>query len=181
MDSSNSIQTATAPIPIDLFVSKKHPGLTRGQIGFADSSGNIVFKVNRQSSAKTVVLNSVGNPLISLYHQDKGLWQGFKGDDGGEKDLMFRVQRMLNRLTRTEFDVFLVGENQEESTSDVKMKGFPFRRSCTIFKGNSIVAQTSLMYKLHQIYARRNRFRLTIFPGSFDTTLIVALVAIFFD
>ncbi|KAJ0074750.1 hypothetical protein Patl1_35095 [Pistacia atlantica] len=186
MDSSNSIQTATAPIPVDLFVSKKHPGLTRGEIGFADSSGNIVFKVNRQSSAKIVVLNSIGNPLVSLYHQDKGLWQGFKGDDGGEKDLMFRVQRMLNRLTRTEFDVFLFGENQEESTSDVKMKGFPFRRSCTIFKGNSIVAQvcminTSLMYKLHQIYARRNRFRLTIFPGSFDTTLIVALVAIFFD
>lgn len=54
---------------------------------------------------------------------------------------MFRVQRTLSRLTRTEFEVFLVGENREESTSDVKLKGFPFRRSCTIYKGNSIVAQ----------------------------------------
>lgn len=70
MDSSNPIQTAIAPIPVDLFISKKHPGLTRGEIGFADSSGNIVFKVNRQSSSKTVVLNSAGNPLIFLNHRD---------------------------------------------------------------------------------------------------------------
>lgn len=73
------------------------------------------------------------------------MWQGFQGDDDGEKDLMFRVQRTLNRLTRTEFDVFLVRENQEESTSDVKLKGFPCQRSCTIFEGNSIVAQVHII------------------------------------
>lgn len=64
---------------------------------------------------------------------------------------MFRVQRTKNRLTRTEFDVFLVGENREESTSDVKLKGFPFRRSCTIFKGNSIVAQVRMINILYSI------------------------------
>ncbi|KAG7037029.1 Protein LURP-one-related 7 [Cucurbita argyrosperma subsp. argyrosperma] len=61
------------------------------------------------------------------------------------------------------------------------MKGFPFQRSCTVYKGNAIVAQTSLMHKLHQICVRRGRFRLTIFPGTVDPSLIVALIVIFFD
>jgi hypothetical protein len=39
--------------------------------------------------------------------------------------------------------------------------------------------QTSLMYKLHQIYARRSKYRLTIFPGSVDHSLIASLIVIF--
>lgn len=41
--------------------------------------------------------------------------------------------------------------------------------------------QTSLMHKLHQIYASRSKFRVTIYPGSVDHALIVALVVIFLD
>lgn len=39
--------------------------------------------------------------------------------------------------------------------------------------------QTSLMHKLRQICVRRNKFRLTMFPGSVDPPLVVALVVIF--
>lgn len=39
--------------------------------------------------------------------------------------------------------------------------------------------QTSLMYKLRQIYVGRSKFRLTIFPGSIDRSLVVAMVAVF--
>lgn len=39
--------------------------------------------------------------------------------------------------------------------------------------------QTSLMYKLRQIYVGRSKFRLTIFPGSIDHSLVVAMVAVF--
>lgn len=39
--------------------------------------------------------------------------------------------------------------------------------------------QSSLMYKLHQIYVGRGKFRLTIFPGTIDRALIVALFVIF--
>ncbi|XP_052305295.1 protein LURP-one-related 7 isoform X3 [Populus trichocarpa] len=146
------VYPAVVPIPVDLFVSKKHPGLN-GDLGFADSLGNIVFK--------------------------KGSWQGFKGGDNREKDLIFRVKRTVKKLTRTELEVFLVGEISRESTPDFKVKGFPFQRSCTIYRSDSIVAQTSLMYKLHQIYARRSKYRLTIFPGSVDHSLIASLIVIF--
>ncbi|GMP48975.1 hypothetical protein CsSME_00016133 [Camellia sinensis var. sinensis] len=89
----------------------------------------------------------------------------------------------MNSLSGTEFEVSIVGENWEESKSDFKMKGSLFYRSCTIYKGNSIVAQTSLMYKLgiQGVFMWRNRFRLTIFPGFVDHALIVALIGIFFD
>ncbi|KAK3218983.1 hypothetical protein Dsin_012953 [Dipteronia sinensis] len=185
---STSISTypPNLPIPVDLFVSKKHPGLKRGEIGFADSSGDVVFRVLKRhssssSSSKRLLVDSSGNSLVSMYHQHEGQWLGFKGDSGEEKDLIFRVKRTLNTHTRTEFDVFLVGENQGDTASKFQMKGCPFQKSCTIYRSDSIVAQTSLMYKLRQIFVRRNKFRLTIFPGSVDAALVVALVVIFFD
>ncbi|KAK4606815.1 hypothetical protein RGQ29_000879 [Quercus rubra] len=171
-----------SPIPVDLFVSKKHPGLTGGDLGFADASGNVIFRVNRQSSPKNkrLFLNSTGNPLISIYRYRNGSWQGFTGEDD-QKQCIFRVQRTVNKLTRTELEVFLVGENGEDSASKLKVKGCPFQKSCTIYRGNDIVAQTSLMYKLRQLYAKRNKFRLTIFPGFDDHALVAALVVIFLD
>ncbi|KAL9382766.1 hypothetical protein Peur_025801 [Populus x canadensis] len=175
------VYPAVVPIPVDLFVSKKHPGLN-GDLGFADSLGNIVFKVNfdksSKSSFKRVLLDASGNPLITVFRDGKGSWQGFKGGYNRE-DLIFRVKRTVKKLTRTELEVFLVGEISRESTPDFKVKGFPFQRSCTIYRSDSIVAQTSLMYKLHQIYARRSKYRLTIFPGSVDHSLIASLIVIF--
>ncbi|CAK9186475.1 unnamed protein product [Ilex paraguariensis] len=184
---------ATAPkcqgnlqIPVDLFVSKKYDG---GNFGFADSSGNLVFRVDRQSDKSTdvphrnhVLLDASGNSLMSIRRNHNGSWQGFKGDNSKE-DLIFRVERTINTLSKTEFDVFLAAEKCEDSNSDFKMKGSPFQRSCTIYKGNSIVAQTSRMYKLgfQNIWVSRLRFRLTIFPGFVDHALIVALIVIFFD
>lgn len=65
------------PIPVDLFVSKMHAGLKRGDLGFADNSGRIVFKVNRQSSkssaSKLVIVDATGKPVISLHRSDVSL------------------------------------------------------------------------------------------------------------
>lgn len=161
------------PIPVDLFVSKKHPGLTRGDLGFADASGNIVFKVNNLSSKssgnKRALLDSEGNTLISMSRHHNGSWEGFKGAED-PKELIFRVQRKR----RNELKVSLV-----DSGSELTMKGSSFQKSCTIYKENEILAQTSLMYKLHQLFVARGKFRLTIFPGSVDHALVAALVVIF--
>ncbi|KAL5580601.1 hypothetical protein UlMin_013043 [Ulmus minor] len=172
------------PIPVDLFVSKKHPGLDHGDLCFVNSDGNMVYKATRPSSLKSssssnrILLDAAGNPLILMCYNHNGCWQCFKGD-GVNKEMIARVQRTKNTLTRTELEVFVLGENGEEATPDFKVKGFPFQRSCTIYKGNQIVAQTSLMYKLNQLFVKRGKFRLTIFPGSVDHTLVVALVVIF--
>ncbi|CAI0399573.1 unnamed protein product [Linum tenue] len=171
MDDSDSppvVQGAASLIPVDLFVSKKHPGVPPGDLGFADSSGEILFRVTRvpvsgawkiAAPCKKLLLDSSGSPLISLHRLDKRSWKGFEGGEDAVKDMIFRVKRTVSTLCRTELEVFLTGQNSgDQSKPDFK---------------------TSLMYKLHQIHARRNKFRLTIFPGSIDHALVVALVVVF--
>lgn len=69
MDTS-VIHPTNSQIPVDLFVSKKHPGLPSGDLGFVDSSGNIVYKVTHQSlkssSNTRVLLDATGNSLFTL-------------------------------------------------------------------------------------------------------------------
>ncbi|XP_024967298.1 protein LURP-one-related 7 [Cynara cardunculus var. scolymus] len=180
-------------IPIDLFVSKKNPRhriITSSgfSLRFTDSSANLVFSVDppsiRGSPApptfiKRLLTDASGNLLISIAHKQKAMWQGFREDSSEEKDVIFRVERTIKTLTRLEFQVFL-----PNNKSDLKMRGSPFYRSCTIYNGDSVLAQTSLMYKLglqKKLLVPRNRFRLTIFPDGYaHRALIVALTAIFF-
>ncbi|KAI3769576.1 hypothetical protein L6452_00685 [Arctium lappa] len=42
-----------------------------------------------------------------MWQISKGTWQGFRKNSSEEKDLMFRVERTTNTLTRLEFQVFL--------------------------------------------------------------------------
>lgn len=66
-------------IPIDLFGSKKHAGVPRGVLAFADASGNIVFSVHRHPPNPNsspppkdhkLLLDASGNPLFSIHrHQ----------------------------------------------------------------------------------------------------------------
>ncbi|XP_065847930.1 protein LURP-one-related 7 [Euphorbia lathyris] len=186
MDASSLCDPTSNQIPIDLFVSKKHPGLSRGDLGFADSCGNLLFRVKiissrHSSSRKWAVINQLGTTLISIHRRPNGNWHCYKGDSEGEKELVFKVQRTVNEFCRTELEVSFVKESSGEFTSDLKVKGCVFQRSFTIYAENSVIAQGSLMYKLHQILVRRSAFRLTIFPGSLDHSLVVALVVIFLD
>ncbi|XP_028768943.1 protein LURP-one-related 7 isoform X2 [Neltuma alba] len=138
-------------IAIDLFVSKKHPGVTRGHLAFLDQSSNLVFRINPHSpkslpsnNYKKVLLDASGEPLLSIYRYRNGLWKCYKGDSNEEKDLVFRVQRSLKTLTRVELEVFLTGEKLEDSTCDLKVRGFPFQRSCSIYRDNSLLAQCTI-------------------------------------
>ncbi|PWA49170.1 hypothetical protein CTI12_AA483960 [Artemisia annua] len=169
-------------IPLDLFISRKKGNHLN--LKLIDSSSNLVFSVDRcpNSSPSRLLSDSSGNPLISIYHQ-KEIWNGFRRDINEDKDLMFTAERTKNTLSRVEFQVFLNNGNPDDPNRlTFKMRGSPFYRSCTIYKGDSIVAQTSLMYKLgiQKVLVPRNRFRLTIFPGHADHAFIVALIVIFF-
>lgn len=188
MDFSAPEYQANLQIPIDLFVSKKKRGGGGGSGGlrFTDASGNLVYRVERQShnsTRKRVLFDASENALIHIARNHKGSWQCFKGNGSEESDLICRVDRTLKAFTKTEFEILPAGEIGEESKSDFKMKGSPFYRSCTVYRGNSILAQTSLMYKLgiQKVFVWRHRFRLTIFPGFEDHALIAALIVIFFE
>lgn len=179
-------------IPFDLFVSKKQKkGFGTGSfIRFTDSFGNLVFKVerppNNEDKSSTaphsvkLLSDGSGKTLISILKVKTGSWQGFRVHDNRE-ELIFRAEERQNKLTKTEFDIFLIGENNQRS--DFKMKGCPFKRSCTVYKDDSILAETSLMYKLgiKKAFVPRSRFRVTLFPGFSDHGLVVALIVIFFD
>ncbi|KAL1192743.1 Protein LURP-one-related 7 [Cardamine amara subsp. amara] len=166
-------------IPIDLFVSKKLPGLSSGDLGFADSSKNLVFILRKSSSSLKSLLDSSGAPLFSISRLHNGIWELHKGDVEKRKDLVLMVKRTSNKFNKTELEVSFAGNVAEESSQHLVIKGSPFQKSCTIYSQDSIVAQTSLMYKLRQIYVGRSKFRLTIFPGSIDHSLVVAMVAVF--
>ncbi|KAG4966425.1 hypothetical protein GLYMA_14G200600v4 [Glycine max] len=175
-------------IPIDLFGSKKHAGVSRGVLAFTDESGNIVFRVNRHPpnpnssplpKDKKLLLDASGNTLFSIYRYHNGSWKCYKGNSDENKELVFSVQRTLKTLTRVELEVLFAAERSNDEGCDLKVKGSPFQRSCCIYKDADLVAQSSLMYKLHQMFVSRSKFRLTIFPGTIDHALIVALFVIF--
>lgn len=184
--------SANFQIPFDLFVSKKYKGLgIRGFVRFTDSAKNLVYTAQKslyksatrdQDSSVKLLLDSSGNTLFSICRASKRSWRGFKGN-GEEKEVIFTVDKTVDEFSRTEFRVILVGESNEDAKTEFLMKGSPFKRACTIYKGDSIVAQTSLMYKLGivSVFIPRNRFRVTIFPGFADHSLVACLIAIYFD
>ncbi|XP_058744717.1 protein LURP-one-related 7-like isoform X1 [Vicia villosa] len=179
-------------IPIDLFGSKKHAGLPRGILSFTDASGNIVFKVHRQppnpSSISSpppkdtkLLLDPDDHPLFSIHGYQNGIWKCYKGSGDGEKELVFEVKRTVKTFTRIELEVNFAGERLNDDVCDLRVIGSPFKKSCSIYKDTNLVAQSSLMYKLNQIYVSRGKFRLTIFPGSIEHGVIVALFVVFLN
>ncbi|XP_026384616.1 protein LURP-one-related 7-like [Papaver somniferum] len=164
------IHPLTSPIPVDLFVSKKRLSLN---LKFNDACGNLVFRVD--DNHYSVYSNSG--------RDTGGGWEGF----GSEGQLIFKVEKKFVSKWKgeIELEVFPVSNGVAAAAKDaedvIKVKGSPFHRSCTIYRGNSIMAQTSLLYKLGKLTTGRRKFRVTMFPGLVDQALIVALIVIFFD
>ncbi|KAK9167997.1 hypothetical protein Syun_000137 [Stephania yunnanensis] len=124
-----------AQIPVDLFVSRKRSGLTRGDLTFRDPSDNIVFAVDDRSSSR-VILDRTGLSIISIARNPNGVWSGSRVDGGETKDPIFTAEKRLHRpRSRKEVDVVVVGG------CEFKIRGSPFQRSCTIYRGDSVVAQ----------------------------------------
>ncbi|CAA0842374.1 Protein LURP-one-related 7 [Striga hermonthica] len=183
---------ANCPIPFDLFVSKKYKGLGQlGNLRFTDSVGTLVYSVQKltRNSAGSgdarcvkLLLDSSGNTLFSINRVSKRSWQAFRGNCE-DKDLIFHVNKTVDKYTRTEFKILLAGEYNNDPKTELHMKGSPFKRACTIYKDDSIVAETSLMHKLgiEKIFVPRSRFRVTIFPGSADPPIVASLIVIYFD
>ncbi|XP_068644384.1 protein LURP-one-related 7-like isoform X2 [Aristolochia californica] len=168
----------TSQIPVDLIIWKNPLKLTWAGLTVKDANGNLVFKVQRRSSGckrrgKRLLVDANNNPVISIHRN------AFRGDSEELKDLIFKVKATLHSRLRSELEVFLVGENGKDIIANFEVKGSPLQRSCTIYKGNSIVAQTSAMYKLQKVIVERYRFRLTIYPG-IDQNFVVGMIAIFF-
>jgi len=56
---------------------------------------------------------------------------------------VFTVKKIYDRQFKLELEVFLSGTDITDQIPSFRLKGNPFRRSCTIFSGDSIVAQVT--------------------------------------
>uniref|UniRef100_A0A1D1YQ88 Protein LURP-one-related 7 n=1 Tax=Anthurium amnicola TaxID=1678845 RepID=A0A1D1YQ88_9ARAE len=183
MASGGSTFPAAWQIPVDFTVRKGYPGLTKGDLSVYDADGNLRFRVRTRcfgsspGRAKTLH-DALGNPLITCVHH-QGRWQGFRGNSWEGEDMIFTAHKTADSPFDTELDVFLMTGNWGQPSLAFRLKGSPFQRSCTIYKGNSIVAQTNPNYKLRKVVYSRHKFRLTVYPG-IDHALVVSLLVIFF-
>ncbi|GAB2223453.1 hypothetical protein Droror1_Dr00017594 [Drosera rotundifolia] len=202
------VQQGIPQIPVDLFVSIKRqtkkkngrknyyhyifPLLAGRCLKFTDTFGNLVYEsvdfcsssYSSSSSFRPLckLLDASGISVFSIFRSfDGDCWKGYKGDSSEDKDLLLTVHRLLNTSSKIEFNILVNSSNGK--TSSFNMKGCLFWRSCTIYKDNFVLAQTSLMYKLGlgKVLVRRSRFRVTVFPGFADLRTIAALALIFLD
>ncbi|KAF6174069.1 hypothetical protein GIB67_020251 [Kingdonia uniflora] len=181
----NNESPVISEIPVDLIITKKClNGNKHRDLTFSDASDNLIFRVDGQSlksiasrnNSGIVLLDAGDHPLITICSNNYGGWQGFKGDSAKEEEnIIFRVEKTIESTWKRELEV-----NMGESKSCLKIRGSPFQRNCTVYENNSIVAQTSKLYKLGKIIVGRRKFRLTIFPGRIEHLLIIALNVIFF-
>ncbi|KAG0517603.1 hypothetical protein BDA96_09G103700 [Sorghum bicolor] len=82
--------------------------------------------------------------------------------------------------SRKEVHVFISPRSTvEDSKPSYRLIGSTYRRACTIIKGDSIVAQTNLLYKLKKTIYSRRKFRVTIYPAN-DNILVMAMIVTFF-
>ncbi|MQM17543.1 hypothetical protein Taro_050515 [Colocasia esculenta] len=180
---SGPIFPAAWQIPVDYTVRKGLPGISRGDITVYDAYGNLRFRVCTHGvtsspwRAKTL-FDALGNPLITCVRHQGG-WQGFSGNSWECKDVLFTAQKTTYSPFDTELNVCLVTGNMGQPSLGFKLKGSPFQRSCNIYGGDSIVAQTSPNYKLGKVIYSRHKFRLTVYPG-IDHALVVSFLVIFF-
>ncbi|XP_048557349.1 protein LURP-one-related 7 [Triticum urartu] len=189
MDRTNAAAAAPPPVPmaapvvpVDLTVVKKLLG-GGGDLAVHDASGGLAFRVTAADGCGRrcggrALLDASGSTLVTA-RTSEGAWQAFRGISWEQKDIIFSTKVMCTSSDRKEVHVFVPPRStSEEQKPSYILVGNPSRRACTIIRGNSIVAQTNLPYKLNKAVYSRRKFRVTIYPGN-DNILIMAMVMTF--
>ncbi|KAF3778965.1 LURP-one-related 15 protein [Nymphaea thermarum] len=154
---------AKLPLPLDYTVRKHVFSLSGGDFTVEDAHGNLAFKVRGGSSSyftgsatkqkQLFVLDASGNPLLSLYEKPGGFdWECYRRNWFGCEELVFRARKRQQASKWVkELEIYLGLESLDPTRCyctgmsstpwDMLVKGSPFARSCTIYKGNNILAQ----------------------------------------
>uniref|UniRef100_A0A0A9G078 Protein LURP-one-related 15 n=1 Tax=Arundo donax TaxID=35708 RepID=A0A0A9G078_ARUDO len=105
-------------------------------------------------------------------------WEVYRGDSTNASNLLFSVKKTSIIQLKTEMDVFLAG-NTEEQVCDFKIKGSYFERLCAFYLGNSdvMIAQMNRKFTVSNILLGKDTFGVTVFPHV-DYVFIAALVVI---
>ncbi|XP_009385280.2 protein LURP-one-related 10-like [Musa acuminata AAA Group] len=173
---------ASYPIELTFFIDAAW--LNCDHLAVTDINGNVVFKVEAHKWSlrnRQVVVDASGKPVISMQQKLSSIhdrWLVFKGNSSDPKHLLFSVKRSSAFQFKTELDVFLAA-NKEEEVCDFKIKGSFRNRSCTVYKGDysMVIAQMSKEYKLVNGLVSKDAFGVAVIPNT-DYSFITALTII---
>ncbi|KAH7667518.1 LURP-one-related protein [Dioscorea alata] len=132
-------------------------------------------------SKRKLVDAATGIPLLSItqkFWSAHDRWKAFMGDSTDEKDLLFTVKRSSMFQLRTDLEVFLA-TNTNENECDFKIKGEYYKRSSVIYKGNTsmVVAQMNKEHKVVKVPMGKHAFGVSIVENM-DIAFIAGLVVI---
>nr|CAB3461805.1 unnamed protein product [Digitaria exilis] len=170
---STPVPVAWSVVPVDFTVFKKGP-----EMAMHDATGRLAFRV--AACGGKALFDAAGGVLVTVRTNGQGEWQAFSGNSLEQRHIIFTAKVISASSSRKEVHVFIPPTNSfEDSKASYRLLGSTFRRACTIIKGDSIIAQTNLLYKLKKTIYSRRKFRVTIYPGN-DNMLVMAMVMTFF-
>ncbi|XP_066363869.1 protein LURP-one-related 7-like isoform X2 [Miscanthus floridulus] len=145
------VPVAWAVVPVDFKVVKKGP-----EMAMHDATCRLAFRVAGSAGGATALQDDAGGVLVTVRSSGQGEWQAFSGNSLEQTHIIFTAKVISASSSRKEVHVFISPRSTvEDSKPSYRLIGSTFRRACTIIKGDSMVAQTNLLYKLKKtIYSR---------------------------
>ncbi|EOY04532.1 Uncharacterized protein TCM_019770 [Theobroma cacao] len=146
-----------APYPVELKIQQKVFTLAENNFDVTDANGSLIFKVKGKLFSirdRRVLLDAAGNPLVSLKQKILTVhrrWQVFRGESNSSNDLLFMP--------------------------DFRIKGGWHESECTIYAGETMIAQMHRKHSLQTVVFDTDNFGVTACPNV-DFAFIVTLVVI---
>uniref|UniRef100_A0A0D6R3E9 Protein LURP-one-related 15 n=1 Tax=Araucaria cunninghamii TaxID=56994 RepID=A0A0D6R3E9_ARACU len=175
-------QQFCAPYPIELTVQQKAISFSGGDFTVTDSGGNVVFKVAGKVMSlhdRRVLQDAAGNPLLTLKQKTFTMhrtWEAYRGNSSDQQNFLFTARKSSMIQLKTALDVFLAG-NKDEKHTDFHVKGSFLERSCTIYRGDRIVAEMKRKHTVTNVLLGKDTFVVVMQPG-IDYAFIVALIVL---
>ncbi|KAK6127415.1 hypothetical protein DH2020_038836 [Rehmannia glutinosa] len=174
------------PEDVHLTIVRKLIACKDGNFVATDENENIMFKVIEKILSihdRHVLLDAGGNPIVTFKKKKLSAhkrWQVFRGDSSDSADLIFSAKKSSLVQFKTELDIFLSG-NEEENSWDFKVVGSWLERSCVIYgKDSTPIAKMHKKHTLGSIVIGKDTFDVHVYP-QVDNAFIVALVVILYE
>ncbi|KAG8067696.1 hypothetical protein GUJ93_ZPchr0005g15606 [Zizania palustris] len=175
---------AAAPVvPVDFKVVQKRLWASGGDMEVWDASGGLAFRfATATAGLGRSLLDAAGGVLFTVRSSvETGEWQAFRGNSLEHKDIIYMAKMISVSSNQKEVHVFMQPRsNFEDMKPSYRLVGNTSRRACTVISGDSIVSQSSLLYKLKKVAYSRRKFRVTVYPGN-DHILVMAMIMTFLE
>ncbi|KAL1307944.1 hypothetical protein HN51_049860 [Arachis hypogaea] len=171
--------------PTEMIVKKKYNGLLLKQrYKVKDVNGKLLLQVDGPSLSihkKRVMRDAQGSPILIMQEKVKMVslrhrWRVHRGKSSDDKDVIFGVRRSHPMDMKPRLDVFMPG-NTDEDVSNFQVVGSHTQKSCTIYKGDTIIAQVSDVFPSRNFSKWKESYKVKINEGV-DYAFVVALLVI---